>query len=184
MKTIEIARTVERVAPPHASAHQLLSGTPVPLGRIGAFVLTALFSASAAGCDFNADRLKRDEAIASLKLLRQEQDSGPGPIRLRVFANAPGRDNRNPNGEYVTLFNSSAEVTDIGGWSLCKGASYCFTFPHRASIPANGSVRVYSGSGQTTATSFYMGSGRGVWHNDHDSATLRNGETVVARDTY
>ena len=146
--------------------------------------LTTIAIVVAASCESYENRLKRDEALASLKALRQEPDMGSGPISLRVFADAPGNDNRNPNGEYVTVFNSTAAVTEIGGWTLCEGASLCFTFPPEASIPANGSVRIYSGSGRTTSTSFYMGHERGVWNNDHDTATLRQGETVIAQDIY
>ena len=184
MKTIKITRGVERVGTPPTIAPLRWSRETVPHARIGVFVLTALLSGIGMGCDSYANKLKRDEAIASLEVLRQEQDIGRGPISLRVFADAPGNDNRYTNGEYVTLFNSGPRATAIGGWSLCKGASYCFTFPPGASIPAKGSVQLYSGSGQTTATSFYMGSSRGVWNNDHDTATLRNGERVVAKDIY
>ena len=152
--------------------------------RIKVFMLTPLVIAVAMGCDSYAEKLKRDEAIASLEALRREPDIGPGPISLRVFADAPGRDNLNPNGEYVTVFNSGVAASEIGGWTLCEGASLCFTFPHGASIPGNGSVRLYTGSGLTTATSFYMGHTRAVWNNDHDTATLRNGETVIAQDIY
>lgn len=152
--------------------------------RIRVLVLGTLVLTIAMGCESYAEKLKRDEAIASLEVLRREQDIGQGPISIRVFANAPGRDNVNVNGEYVTLFNSGAEATEIGGWTLCEGASICFTFPHGASIPANGSVRLHTGSGLTTATSFYMGHGRALWNNDHDWATLRNGGTVIAQDIY
>ena len=151
--------------------------------RVRVFVLTTLVIAIAMGCDSYADKLKRDGAMASLEVLRQEQDIGQGPISIRVFARAPGK-RWNSDGEYVTLFNSGAAATEIGGWTLCEGASLCFTFPREASIPANGSVRLYTGSGRTTATSFYMGHGRAVWNNRHDTATLRNGETVIARDIY
>jgi micrococcal nuclease len=101
-----------------------------------------------------------------------------------VFADAPGNDNRNTNGEYVTLSNSGVVATEIAGWTLCEGASLCFTFPSGASIPGNGSVRLYTGSGRNTDTSFYMGHGRAVWNNEHDTATLRSGGTVIAQDIY
>ena len=155
--------------------------------RIRVFGLTTLVIAIAMGCESDADRLRKsrsDDAIASLGVSGPGQDIGQSRISLRVFADAPGNDNRNTNGEYVTVFNSSATATEIGGWSLCDAPSHCFTFPPGASIPANGQIRLYTGSGRTTATSFYMGSGRAVWHNDHDTATLRNGVTVIAQDIY
>ncbi len=152
--------------------------------RIKVFMLTPLVIAVAMGCDSYAEKLKRDEAIASLEALRREPDIGPGPISLRVSANAPGKDNLNPNGEFVTVFNSGVAAIEIGGWTLCEGASLCFTFPPGASIPPNGSIRLYTGSGAATATSFYMGHQRAVWNNDHDTATLRNGGIVIVQDIY
>ena len=154
------------------------------VARVRAFGLTTLVVAIAMGCESDADRLRSDQALASLGALTQEPDFSQGPISLRVFSDAPGRDNRNINGEYVTLFNSEAEATEIGGWSLCDSPSHCFTFPPGASIPANGSIQLYSGSGRATDTSFYMASARAVWDNDHDTATLRNGETVIAQHIY
>ena len=181
MKTIEIVREVERVGAPGPVWGRQESVTP---RSVRGLMLATVFVVLTAGCDSYANKLKRDEAMASLDVSRQEQTAGQGPISLRVFGDAPGNDNRNTNGEYVTVFNSTPEATDIGGWSLCKGASYCFTFPDGASVPAEGSITLYTGSGRATATSFYMGSGRGVWDNDHDIATLRDGETVIAKDIY
>ncbi len=155
--------------------------------RIRVFRLTTLLIAIAMGCESDAEKLQRlrsDEVIASLGVSRRDRNIGQSAISLKVFANAPGRDNHNVNGEYVTLFNSGAVAIEIGGWSLCDSPSHCFTFPLGASIPADGSVRLYSGSGLTTTTSFYMGSGRAVWNNEHDTATLRNGGTVIAQDIY
>ena len=151
--------------------------------RIKPFGLTLVF-AIAMGCESDADKLRSEQALASLGARTQEPYIGQGPISLRVFPDAPGNDNRNTNGEYVTVFNSGAEATDIGGWSLCDSPSHCFAFPPGASIPANGSIQLYSGSGRATATCFYMGSGRAVWDNDHDTATLRNGDVVIAQDIY
>ncbi len=152
--------------------------------RSRVLMLTTLVITTTIGCDAYADKLKRDEAIASLEALRGEQDMGLGPISLRVFANAPGNDNVNLNGEYVTLFNSTEAAIEIAGWGLCEGASLCVTFPPGASIPPNGSIRLYTGSGAATATSFYMGHQRAVWNNDHDTATLRNGGIVIVQDIY
>lgn len=149
--------------------------------------LMTLVFALAMGCDSAADELRTvrsDEAEASLGVSIRGQNPEPSPISISVFADAPGNDNRHPNGEYVTLSNSGAVATEIGGWTLCEGASICFTFPSDASIPANESVRLYTGSGRNTETSFYMGHGRAVWDNDHDSATLRDGGVVVAWDIY
>jgi micrococcal nuclease len=151
------------------------------------FGLTTLVLVIVTGCESDAEKLQSsqsDQAQASLRASRREPSIGPSPISILVFPDAPGNDNRRNNGEYVTLSNSGEAAADIGGWTLCEGAAHCFTFPSGASIPANGSIRLYSGSGVATATSFYMGFARAVWNNEHDTATLRDGETVIAQDIY
>ncbi|HET9949550.1 MAG TPA: lamin tail domain-containing protein, partial [Longimicrobiales bacterium] len=93
-------------------------------------------------------------------------------VRIRVFADAPGNDHRNPNGEYARLENASGAPMDLDGWRLCDAARHCFTFPQGARIAAGAAVVVYTGSGTADGTRFYMGSGAAVWNNDGDTATL------------
>ena len=155
--------------------------------RIRAFGLATLVAAAAVSCAFDVDELGRsrsDEATPSRHVLTPEENRARRSISVSVFADAPGNDNRRTNGEYVTLSNSGTAAMQIGGWSLCDSPAPCFTFPPGASIPAGGSVRLYSGSGAVTATSFYMGSDRAVWDNEHDIATLLKGEIVIAQDIY
>ena len=76
MKTIKITRGVERVGSPPTIAPLRWSGETVPQARIGVFVLTALLSGIGMGCDSYANKLKRDEAIASLEVLREEWRGG------------------------------------------------------------------------------------------------------------
>ena len=50
---------------------------------------------------------------------------------------------------------------------------------------AGGQIVVYTGSGRTDGVRFFMGSGRAVWNNDGDTATLYDASsTVVARYVY
>ncbi len=105
-------------------------------------------------------------------------------LRLRVVADAPGNDNENRNGEFVVIENVANESRDVGNWSLSDAAGHEYGFPADASIPADGTVTVYSGSGADNATAFYWGSEGAVWNNDGDTATLRdaNGTVVVQRE--
>lgn len=111
-------------------------------------------------------------------------DAGPtaaGAIGLSVFADAPGNDHQNLNGEYVILTNTTSETLDIAGWTLCDLVWHCYTFPQASSIGPEGSVTVYTGSGSADARHFYMGFGAAVWNNDGDVATLfdRAGQPVA-----
>ncbi|UCG85625.1 MAG: lamin tail domain-containing protein [Gemmatimonadota bacterium] len=106
-------------------------------------------------------------------------------LTLWVFADAPGNDHYNLNGEYVVITNNSSALMEIGGWNLCDAASACFTFPAGAVIPAGSRVVVYTGSGRSDGASFFMNRGRAVWNNRGDVATLWDStQRMVARYAY
>ena len=110
---------------------------------------------------------------------------GAPSITISVFADAPGNDHQNTNGEYAILSNGSERVIDISGWTLCDAARHCFTFPPRASLAANGTVVLYTGRGMSDGTRFFMGSGAAVWNNDGDTATLYDASgRAVTRHVY
>ncbi|WP_423924311.1 lamin tail domain-containing protein [Candidatus Palauibacter sp.] len=93
-------------------------------------------------------------------------------IRIRVHADAPGNDHRNPNGEYAVIDNLESEDRVIGGWTLCDRANHCFTFPPDARLAAGGRLVVHTGSGSANGTRYYMGRRQAVWNNGGDTATL------------
>ena len=100
-------------------------------------------------------------------------------IRIRVHADAPGDDHRNPNGEYAVVESMASEDRAIGGWTLCDRASHCFTFPAGAVLAAGGRIFVYTGSGSADSNRYYMGRRRAVWNNGGDTATLYNSTGAV-----
>ncbi|MCY3678974.1 MAG: lamin tail domain-containing protein [Gemmatimonadetes bacterium] len=103
-------------------------------------------------------------------------------LRLSVYADAPGNDNRNPNGEYVVIQNLGAVAQAIGGWRLCDVANHCFSFPAGAALAAGATITLYSGPGRADGSRYYMGYRRAVWNNNGDTATLydERGAVVVA----
>ncbi len=106
-------------------------------------------------------------------------------LGLWVFADAPGNDHQNPNGEYAVLESRASDPIDIGGWLLCDGASHCFRFPSGSVVSAGGQIVVYTGSGVSDGVAFFMNSGRAVWNNDGDTATLYDSDgTVIVRHVY
>jgi competence protein ComEC len=108
-----------------------------------------------------------------------------GQLRLWVYADAPGNDHYNLNGEYVVLQNAGDEAVRIGGWSLCDAVAHCFTFPDGAVLAASETAVVYTGSGQNDGRSFFMNRGRAVWNNRGDVATLRDAAgNLVLRYAY
>ena len=93
-------------------------------------------------------------------------------LSLGVFADAPGNDHQNPNGEYAIIRNTLSRDVDLGGWTLCDAASHCFRFPAGSALRPSGQITLFTGSGISDGVRFYMGSGRAVWNNTGDTATL------------
>jgi competence protein ComEC len=118
--------------------------------------------------------------IASAEGAPAEGPSAESHIRISVFANAPGNDHENLNGEYVTLANPTDRDILLAGWTLCDAARHCFRFPGDAVLRAMRRVIVYTGSGAPDAVHFFMGSRRAVWNNHGDTATLYDAKGRVA----
>ena len=100
-------------------------------------------------------------------------------LRLTVTADAPGNDNRNPNGEYVALTSLEAEALAIGGWRLCDAADHCFRFPAGAVLGARETVTVHSGTGRAGRSRYFMGYRRAVWNNNGDTATVYDNRGAI-----
>ena len=105
--------------------------------------------------------------------------SGGAGIRLRVQADAPGDDHRNPNGEYAILESLASEDRAIGGWRLCDRANHCFMFPPGAVLAAGGRLFVHTGPGSADNNRYYMGRRQAVWNNGGDTATLYDSTGAV-----
>ncbi|MCH6547786.1 MAG: lamin tail domain-containing protein [Gemmatimonadetes bacterium] len=128
-------------------------------------------------------------AEASVVPERPSPEETPTPaantLALWVFADAPGNDHYNLNGEYVVLSNHGNTDMGIGGWTLCDAASHCFTFPRRSLIAPGGHVTVYTGPGTNDGQNFFMNRRQAVWNNRGDIATLTDsGGNLVVRYVY
>ena len=104
---------------------------------------------------------------------------------LWVFADAPGNDHQNANGEYAVLESWTNQTIDLGGWTLCDAVRHCFRFPAGTVLQVGGRIVVYTGYGTNDGRSFYMNSGQAIWNNDGDTATLYDaGGIPVLRYVY
>jgi micrococcal nuclease len=87
-------------------------------------------------------------------------------------ADAPGRDDANPNGEFVVVANSGDSV-DLTGWIMRDESSvHRFRFPEGFVIGAGAFVTIRSGCGTDTATELFWCADGPVWNNDGDTAML------------
>ena len=125
------------------------------------------------------DRPPRRRPVAAPGPTGVPAPPGDARLRLRVHADAPGNDHRNPNGEYAIVESLASEDQEIGGWTLCDRASHCFTFPAGAVLAAGGRLFVHTGPGSADNNRYYMGRRQAVWNNGGDTATLYDGTGAV-----
>ncbi|OFW67365.1 MAG: hypothetical protein A2Z12_06600 [Actinobacteria bacterium RBG_16_68_21] len=115
---------------------------------------------------------------------------GPGTSRSSVSiwtveADAPGRDDEDPNGEFVVIANS-ADTVDMTGWVLRDESSvHRYVFPQGLVIGPGAFVTIRSGCGADTVADLYWCAGGSVWNNAGDTAILIDPEgTIVSRYRY
>ncbi|MCZ4353101.1 lamin tail domain-containing protein [Roseovarius aestuarii] len=108
-------------------------------------------------------------------LLRHEWPNNSGAstdygiVIERANFDAPGDDNENPNGEWVTLRNASTTEQNLANWKLAVGPEQ-YVFLEDRPLAAGETVTIYMGSGTDTADSVYWGSSKGVLYNSGSRA--------------
>ena len=102
-----------------------------------------------------------------------------------IHADAAGNDRRNLNGEYALVRNTGAAAINLAGWKLDAGdRSQRFTLTSCV-LKKGATARIHTGRGTIKTGHLYLGSGRPIWNNDGDSATLIDPSTVaVSRYRY
>ena len=76
--------------------------------------------------------------------------------------------------EWVKMTNSGASPVTMTGWKITdEGVKHTYIFPQFI-LPSGTTVTLYTGKGTDTNTELYWGSGRPIWNNDGDTATLRD----------
>lgn len=100
-----------------------------------------------------------------------------------ITANAHGDDNKNKNGEWIEIKNTCSEQIPLNGW-LIKDSSASNSYIFRdIFLEKEEIIKVYSGCGIDTKTSFYWQCPEtkyAIWNNSGDHAFLYNegGELV------
>ncbi len=103
-----------------------------------------------------------------------------------VNADAPGDDNQNKNGEWVTI-RSRSGAADLTGFVLKdESASHRYTFPTGFVLSEGATVRVFTGCGSNSETNLYWCNARSaVWNNSGDTAFLLDSNgSLVAQFSY
>jgi hypothetical protein len=102
-----------------------------------------------------------------------------------IHADAAGDDRGNRNGEYALVRNTGAAAINLASWKLdARDRSQRFTLPSYV-LKKGATVRIHTGRGMTKAGHLYLGSGRPIWNNDGDTATLIDPHNItVSRYRY
>ena len=102
-----------------------------------------------------------------------------------IHADAAGDDRRNLNGEYALVRNTGAAAINLAGWKLSAGDRGQRFSLVRYQLKKGATVRIHTGRGTSRAGHLFLGSGRPIWNNDGDSATLIDPNNVaVSRYRY
>ncbi len=98
-----------------------------------------------------------------------------------VQFDAPGDDRKkeNLNGEWVEISNSGDSDVDLAGWTLNDDGNHVYNFPSNFKIKSGNSVKIHTGSETDTEFDLYWNSGRAIWNNDGDTATLKDKDGKV-----
>jgi len=92
----------------------------------------------------------------------------------RIQANAPGKDNENPNGEWIEITNQGNQPVAMQNFTLKDEGNHNYTFGN-VTLNPHDTVRLYSGQGQDSSTELYWGKvDDSVWNNRGDAAFLRD----------
>ncbi|MFD1572066.1 lamin tail domain-containing protein [Halorubrum laminariae] len=102
-----------------------------------------------------------------------------------IHADATGDDRDNLNDEYVVFENTGNETLDLSGWTIEDEAGQRYTVPEGFELAADETVTLHTGSGTSTTTELYWGSGSPIWNNGGDTVIVStaNGEHVL-EETY
>jgi micrococcal nuclease len=109
------------------------------------------------------------EIVAAEQRARDAQaglwESADVPVRIRTIVyDAPGRDDQNPNGEWVELVVDGSRPVDLGGFTVKDEANHIYVFPVVELNPGQ-RLRLHSGPG-TDDSSLYWGLvDDAVWNN-------------------
>ncbi|MFC7723469.1 lamin tail domain-containing protein, partial [Nonomuraea recticatena] len=96
----------------------------------------------------------------------------------KVYYDSPGTDRRSNaslNGEYVTIYNSTARPIDMEGWVVKDKTGYTYEFSG-VILGAKKKITVRSGQGRDGTSAVYWGRRAYVWNNDKDVAYVRNAD--------
>lgn len=102
-----------------------------------------------------------------------------------IEPDAPGRDDTNPNGEFVTITNEGDDI-DLTGWMVRDESSvHRYTFPDGFILQRDAIIAIRSGCGVDQPPDLYWCAETTVWTNSGDTVLLLDPSGAIAdRERY
>lgn len=106
-------------------------------------------------------QLAREAAARGVRIWNP-RGCGAGSARqadlgMQLNYDAPGSDFDNVNGEWARIFNNSGFPVTLRHWTFRDSSARTYHFPHRAKVPANGSILLRMGHGRDGGGTYYWG---------------------------
>jgi len=129
-------------------------------------------------------RVESIDATSHTAQLRVWRLPASGTRNVRIFTILFDPRGPEPQGEFVLIQNDRAGAVNLTGWSLSDAAQHVYTFP-LFTLPAGGTVKVWTGTGTNDAENLYWGRRQAVWNNTGDIGILRDvAGTEISRFAY
>jgi len=125
-----------------------------------------------------AEELLEAERYARENDLGLWESSDLDTVKIEVFYDAPGNDNKNINGEYVVLDNSGEEILDTQGWTIKDSGTSIYVFDGYDFYPGT-RIILFSGKGTDGEGLLYWNSTGPIWNNDFDTLYLRDKQGLL-----
>ena len=119
----------------------------------------------------NAEEEARQDGLG----VWSSRPQGRGIEIAEINFDPPGNDRDNLNGEWVVIANNTDVPVDMTCFTLSDDSDHVYSFG-AFTLPAGGTVTVFTGSGADTPMSLYWGSKAPIWNNDGDTAYLKDAD--------
>lgn len=107
------------------------------------------------------------------------RDGGAGTVViLDAHYNAEGDDNQNLNGEYFRIRNRGRTPADLTSWEVRDSDGFVFVIP-AVTLQPGSTLTFFTGTGETTGDSVFMGSPVPVLNNGGDTLMLSDREGAM-----
>lgn len=127
--------------------------------------------------DLGVDAVTTDFPIQIGRFLRGLPVFPGAAVEISEAVNNPAGDDVRPDGgEYVTLRNTSASAVDVSGWFLRDAANNVLSVGEGYVLQPGAELKVHTGPGTNTATSYFNGYTASILNNTGDSVGLWTAE--------